>query len=132
MKEQIKEKLKAVIDTRKKFEESKKELRKLLNEYAQQNRIFAAGETVIVCDRDNHTEIGKGIVGECKTYISWDTELLMLLEHSINNFERSSHLCYEIFGIKADGKASQKHLFQAPHYISNTNEHGEYYIKKLA
>ncbi len=97
--------------------------------YVNDNRKYANGETVKIFCTITNEEIGEGVVTSACTHIH--LEPLWLKGYSdFEYMNKDFELRYEIHALKKDGTVSTKHFFQAPHFISENQNKGEYYIKK--
>ena len=70
-------------DKMKQEDDMRKQINTVLFAYVEENRKFANGETVIVCDKDTDKEIGKGIVADACTYVR--LEPLWLKDYSVTD-----------------------------------------------
>lgn len=108
-----------------------KEVNALLKIYCESNRKFKRGEIVAVYKSRNDEKIGEAMVAECRTYIFLDAMFLKRYFIDPQKLENDiDEISYELFAIKKDGSASSKHLFDAPHFVSESKNY-DYYIGKL-
>jgi hypothetical protein len=131
MKTEIKNKCNELLLLVQKDNELRNELNLALKKYAESNRKFSDGETVIICDKETGNEIGKGIVADVRACIFLDTIYLKSYSNGDEFDTAIDDLRYEIYAIKNDGTRSSKHFFCSPHFIGDTKRYSDFYIKKL-
>ncbi len=110
--------------------ELKKQINIKLDNYSEANRKFSNGETIIIYSTITNKEVGRGIVASVCTHIHLDP--LWLKGYSdFDYMDKDFELRYEIYAIKKDGTQSTKHFFHSPHFISENQNKGEWYITKI-